>query len=62
MAFSIPNLRAIFSSFRTPAQDRHASRVAFFRFLTFALVSVGIGILGGRNRRAAIGHHFSGRP
>lgn len=32
---ALPNLRRIFSSSRTPLEERAVSRKAFFRFITF---------------------------
>jgi len=43
-------LRSIFSSSRTPHEERSISRVAFFRFAGFLLSCVGISLAAARGR------------
>ncbi|KIM90957.1 hypothetical protein PILCRDRAFT_1193 [Piloderma croceum F 1598] len=43
-------LRSIFSSSRTPIEERSISRVAFFRFAGFLLSCVGISLAAARGR------------
>ncbi|RDB22754.1 hypothetical protein Hypma_010023 [Hypsizygus marmoreus] len=43
-------LRSIFSSSRTPHEERSISRIAFFRFAGFLLSCVGISLAAARGR------------
>ncbi|GBC42127.2 hypothetical protein RhiirA5_282507 [Rhizophagus irregularis] len=49
-----PNLRRIFSSFRTPEEERQISRSAFFKFVGFVISCMAITMLANRNRMKAI--------
>ncbi|KAM0749850.1 hypothetical protein T439DRAFT_357370 [Meredithblackwellia eburnea MCA 4105] len=48
---ALPNLRHIFASFRSPIEERDYSRLAFFKFLAFLLVSTGMSLVATRGRR-----------
>ena len=55
-----PNLRRIFSSFRTPEEERQISREAFFKFVGFVVSCIAITMLSNKNRMRAIGQSGGG--
>ncbi|RIB27748.1 hypothetical protein C2G38_1694311 [Gigaspora rosea] len=54
---AFPNLRRIFSSFRTPEEERQISRSAFFKFVGFVISCMAITMLANKNRMKTITHH-----
>ncbi|SCZ92626.1 BZ3500_MvSof-1268-A1-R1_Chr5-2g08044 [Microbotryum saponariae] len=49
---ALPNLRNIFASFRTAHEERQYSQAAFYKFLGFILVSLGMSLVAHKGRRA----------
>ncbi|KAM0792700.1 hypothetical protein ACM66B_002480 [Microbotryomycetes sp. NB124-2] len=57
---ALPNLRNIFASFRTPHEERKWSQRAFYHFIGFILVTMGMSLVATRSRQAQFRQLASG--